>query len=416
MNAPADLNQPPLDLSQLALDRSPQSVSSMHGVSKPSRYHRMRPITRYVVPIGIVLGFVALLVAAAGRQWWPSTSVTVIPVIVKRADVQQTGMPVFRSPGWIEPRPTAITVAALAAGVIEELLVVEGQEMAALKARVNEEPKNAKLREEIRLLDQRLREEMFRRELVARRGGWMLVVGLAVFVVSMQLAHHYSGRPLPTLSGGAEDRRKESMKSGRALAVVLLGLFSFAAVLVGNTSPRWGRLALAVGEKAVPDADVPTEDPWYASGEELTSNWWRFRGPGGLGVYSFEGIPTKWNGESGEGITWKTEVGLPGEGSPVVWGDRIFMIGATVKAREVCCYDLGTGELKWRKSVSTPEGSRADWPSVMDMTGYASSTPVTTSCAVIFSRAGRCCPCWRGFASTGEGHPFCGSSRRSAQK
>ena len=129
MNAPADLNQPPLDLSQLALDRSPQSVSSMHGVSKPSRYHRMRPITRYVVPIGIVLGFVALLVAAAGRQWWPSTSVTVIPVIVKRADVQQTGIPVFRSPGWIEPRPTAITVAALAAGVIEELLVVEGQEV-----------------------------------------------------------------------------------------------------------------------------------------------------------------------------------------------------------------------------------------------------------------------------------------------
>ncbi|MEM9369130.1 MAG: FtsX-like permease family protein, partial [Planctomycetota bacterium] len=31
--------------------------------------------------------------------------------------------------GWIEPRPTAITVAALAAGVVEELLVVEGQDV-----------------------------------------------------------------------------------------------------------------------------------------------------------------------------------------------------------------------------------------------------------------------------------------------
>ncbi len=257
------------------------------------------------------------------------------------------------------------------------VLVVEGQEMADLKARLNEEPKNDGLRNEIRMLDQRLREEMFRRELVARRGGWMLVVGVAVFVVSMQLAHHDAGRPLPKLSGAVEDRRKESVKSGRALAVVLLGLFAFAAVLVGRASPRWELLALAEGEKAVPDAAVPAEDSWYPSREELASNWWRFRGPGGLGVCSFSGIPTTWNGESGEGIAWKTEGGLPGEGSPVVWGARIFMIGATVKAREVSCYDLSTGELKWRKSVSTPEGSRADPPSVMDMTGYAASTPVT---------------------------------------
>ncbi|MGB6221673.1 PQQ-binding-like beta-propeller repeat protein [Haloferula sp.] len=257
------------------------------------------------------------------------------------------------------------------------VLVVEGQEMAALKARLIEEPKNDELRNEIRVLDQRLREELFRRELVARRGAWVLVVGVAVFVVSLQLAHHFAGRPLPRLTATAEDRRKESIKSGRALAVVLLGLLAFAAVLVGGTSPRWERLSLSEGVTVVPNDEVPTEDPWFPTEEELASNWWRFRGPGGLGICSFTGIPTAWNGESGENIVWKTEGGLPGEGSPVVWSDRIFLIGATVKACELSCYDLSTGELKWRESVSSPEGSRADPPSVMDMTGYAASTPVT---------------------------------------
>ncbi len=114
----------PLDLSQLALDRSPQHKS----VSiKP---HRKRWVTRYVLPIGILLGFLGLLGAAAGRRMLPQQSVTVVPVIVKRAEVQQAGTTLFQSPGWIEPRPTAIRVAALAPGVIEELLVVEGQQVA----------------------------------------------------------------------------------------------------------------------------------------------------------------------------------------------------------------------------------------------------------------------------------------------
>ncbi len=110
-----------LDLSRLALDRSPGNDSS----KKSSRSKRW--VSRYVVPFGILAGFVVLLGAAAGRQWLPTQSVTVIPVIVKRGVVQQTGTTLFQSPGWIEPRPTAIAIASLAPGVIEELLVVGGQ-------------------------------------------------------------------------------------------------------------------------------------------------------------------------------------------------------------------------------------------------------------------------------------------------
>lgn len=111
----------PLDLSQLALGRP--------AVTTAIKPRRRRWLTRYVLPIGMLVGFLGLLVAEASRRLLPQPSVTVVPVIVKRAEVQQAGTALFQSPGWIEPRPTAINVAALAPGVIEELLVVEGQQV-----------------------------------------------------------------------------------------------------------------------------------------------------------------------------------------------------------------------------------------------------------------------------------------------
>ncbi|CAE7503605.1 czcB_2, partial [Symbiodinium sp. CCMP2456] len=50
-----------------------------------------------------------------------------VPVIASKAKIQSAGTPLFQAAGWVEPRPTPIRVAALAPGVIEELLVVEDQ-------------------------------------------------------------------------------------------------------------------------------------------------------------------------------------------------------------------------------------------------------------------------------------------------
>lgn len=111
-----------LDLSKLALNRSPSSASG----TKPR--HR-RWVSRYVLPLAILAGFVVLLAATAGRQFIPATPVTVVPVIVQRGEIQQAGTALFQAAGWIEPRPTSVSVPALAPGVIEELLVVEGQEV-----------------------------------------------------------------------------------------------------------------------------------------------------------------------------------------------------------------------------------------------------------------------------------------------
>jgi RND family efflux transporter MFP subunit len=79
--------------------------------------------------LAILAGFVALLAATTGRQLFPATPVTVVPVIVQRGEIQQAGTALFQAAGWIEPRPTSVSVPALAPGIIEELLVVEGQEV-----------------------------------------------------------------------------------------------------------------------------------------------------------------------------------------------------------------------------------------------------------------------------------------------
>lgn len=108
-----------VDLKQLSIDR---------GTPKASAFRRPRRwFARVFVPLTVLLGFIGLIAGAAGRQWLPSEPVNVVPVIVKRAAVQEAGQALFQAPGWVEPRPTAINVPALAPGVIENLLVVEGQ-------------------------------------------------------------------------------------------------------------------------------------------------------------------------------------------------------------------------------------------------------------------------------------------------
>ena len=52
-------------------------------------------------------------------------------MLVIRTDFQQEGTPLFKAAGWVEPRPTPVSVAGLAPGVVEQLLVVEDQAVTA---------------------------------------------------------------------------------------------------------------------------------------------------------------------------------------------------------------------------------------------------------------------------------------------
>lgn len=110
-----------VDLKQLAVERSPEGPA-------PIKRKRTWP-TRWGVPLAIMAGFFGIVAWSASDRLLPAKPVTVIPVIMTRAEVQEAGTPLFQAAGWIEPRPTAIACSALTEGVVEDLLVVEGQKV-----------------------------------------------------------------------------------------------------------------------------------------------------------------------------------------------------------------------------------------------------------------------------------------------
>lgn len=110
-----------VDLRELAVDRS--------GTGQPSIKTRQHVLTRYVLPLILIIGFLSLVAWASRDLMFPPKPVTVVPVFSTTAEVWQEGTPLFNAAGWIEPRPTPIRVAALAPGVVERLLVVEDQDV-----------------------------------------------------------------------------------------------------------------------------------------------------------------------------------------------------------------------------------------------------------------------------------------------
>jgi len=58
----------------------------------------------------------------------------------------------------------------------------------------------------------------------------------------------------------------------------------------------------------------------------------------------------------------------------VVWGDRLFISGATTDVREVYCFDTETGKLLWQSTLTPFPGTPEEPPEVGEETGYAALT------------------------------------------
>ncbi len=108
-----------LDLRELAIEREPAQT----GLPRTRRHL----VARYLLPSVLIGGFAAVAAWSMRDAMLPRTAVTVIPVHVSRAEIQQAGTPLFKAAGWVEPRPFHIAVAALESGVVDKLLVVEDQ-------------------------------------------------------------------------------------------------------------------------------------------------------------------------------------------------------------------------------------------------------------------------------------------------
>lgn len=110
----------------------------------------------------------------------------------------------------------------------------------------------------------------------------------------------------------------------------------------------------------------------------LASDWPQFRGPSGNGIVDAAGAPESWDEQTN--VAWTVDVPGDGWSAPVVVGDRVLLTtavptdGGSGEMRfEVHCYDLTSGEAKWKRVARTAEPTE---PTHRDNT-YASETPVS---------------------------------------
>ena len=54
-------------------------------------------------------------------------------------------------------------------------------------------------------------------------------------------------------------------------------------------------------------------------------NWPQWRGPTGNGISDSKSLPTQWSLAKNQNIVWKAELPSWSGGTPVIWGDRIFV-------------------------------------------------------------------------------------------
>jgi outer membrane protein assembly factor BamB len=109
-----------------------------------------------------------------------------------------------------------------------------------------------------------------------------------------------------------------------------------------------GCLTLALGQ-ILPAAADPPESFWASS----PGSWPSFRGPQAAGVAPGKDWPLHWNGETGEGIRWRTTIPGLAHASPIVWEDKVIVTSA-VTSRDSATYKhglYGSGDASDDKSV-----------------------------------------------------------------
>ncbi len=109
-------------------------------------------------------------------------------------------------------------------------------------------------------------------------------------------------------------------------------------------------------------------------------DWPGWRGPRGDGTSLESGIPKRWSDT--KNISWKVEIPGLGHASPIVLGDKLFLVTCfeNTKERVLLCLDRRTGKEVWRRVVF-----QGPLEALHRLNSRASSTPATDGDLVFVS-------------------------------
>ena len=108
-----------------------------------------------------------------------------------------------------------------------------------------------------------------------------------------------------------------------------------------------------------------------------TPQWPQFRGPGGNAIAESQSIPITFGPD--KNVSWKTAL-PPGNSSPCIWGDRIFLTGHVGTTLKMICVQRSDGTILWERERTIPQ-----LPTYEHVAGSpANSTPATDGERVVF--------------------------------
>ena len=293
---------------------------------------------------------------------------------------------------------------------MRQVTPLQTEVMETLKQLNESNTENAELAEQIRQLDLLSRKAYFTQETHLKIGAWILCAMAVVIGLSLRM-YFKDTKNFPEKELDPIDEWMIKCNARKYIGYGMLGvgcLVLVFAVFTSGTLRGWingMRNTLAANDSVAADttstalmsgttvADTQKVDSAVvAEAEEpadtfpipkLTSN--AFRGNNSSGHSSARNIPTSWNLKNGKNILWQKAIPKHGYNSPVVNGRNIFLTGADKKSRELYCFDLWTGELRWTVKADGISGSPSSMPNVTADTGLAASTVATNGkqvCAI----------------------------------
>lgn len=301
--------------------------------------------------------------------------------------------------------------------------------------RLQDNPNDTQLRSQIRELDLLARKAYFTNQWQVKTGGYLILLGLAVFVLAYQILEVNVKKQVMVNPDAPKDilgiqknaRIGISLVGGSLVLIALLMTF----LTYNKLGQSIGHATLANAEKAKQEnagttivasvvASVsaePIEDPalqevvepevkksiapvnepivtkqetveetnkkessttrLFLSEEQIKKNAISFRGFYGTGVVYQDNVPQTWNGATNENIVWKTAIPIQGYNSPIVWEDKIFLTGANEAIREVYCFEKASGKLLWQTKIENIPGSPEKPPKTTADTGLGAPTMTT---------------------------------------
>ena len=269
---------------------------------------------------------------------------------------------------------------------------------------------NESLQQQIRALDLLSRKAYFVKEGQLKMGIYLLL-GMALVLVTCLNLYYKETKNLPEKEFDPIDDWMTKSRARKYLswAAVVIALVGVGLVAVQHIDWK-GMFAKSPNEETLAelqDVEEPTElneenvvenadtlATDTVKGEEVTDSVETddmpelkitskaFRGNNSSATSSARGIATSWNLSGKKNILWQSSIPKHGYNSPVITGRNVFITGADAQARELYCYDVWTGELKWTVKADGIAGSPSSMPKVNDDTGLAASTVATNGTEV----------------------------------